>query len=204
MCHTNTYYRYMWGQTLKFYLHLFGFPLCTPSVWCFNLEDDSRWPCLALPSVFSSIPSSLSLSLSPVSSLFTPGLYSWLFVYCFCFPKSRPPSLPLFPLSCCTIYHSLPPSHLSLCLLPSLCLSLLRFSSGSPLIKPLCLLPPCPVSTHTSHTSLSRFLSLISVLLSLSIFLSRPYASFLTLVIQFLLLCGYFLLWGDVSYLDWF
>lgn len=177
----------------QFEQHLFGFSPCIPSV-CFNLEGDYCLPCLALPSVFSSILSSLSLSLSPVPSLFTPGLYSWHFVYCFCFPKSRPPSLPLFPLSRCIIYHSLPPSHLSLSLLPSLCLSLLCFSSGSPLIKPLCLLPPCPVSTHTSHTSLSRFLSLISVLLSLSIFLSHPYASFLILMLNLLLLCGYFLL----------
>lgn len=75
--------------------------------------------------------------LPPVSSLFTPGLYSWLFVYCFCFFQSPVLPLPLFPLSLCTIYHSLPPSHLSLSLLPSLRLSLLCFSSGSPLIKPL-------------------------------------------------------------------
>lgn len=84
------------------------------------------------------------------------------------------PVLPLFlysPLSRCTIYHSLPPSHLSLSLLPSLCLSLLRFSSGSPLIKPPCLLPPCPVSTHASHTSLfSLFVSYLCPSFSLPYF----------------------------------
>lgn len=70
---------------------------------------------------FSSIPSSPS----SISSLFTPGLYSWRFVYCFCFSKvPSSPSLPLFPLSRCTIYHSLPPSHLSLCL-PTFSLSVL-------------------------------------------------------------------------------
>lgn len=95
-----------------------------------------------------------SLPLSPVSSLFTPGLYSWRVVCCFCFPKYRlflPPAPPFHG----SIYHSLSPSHLSM--LPSFHLSLHHFSSGSPLIKPLCLLPPCPASTHTSHTSLSQF-----------------------------------------------
>lgn len=93
-----------------------------------------------------------SLPLSPVSSLFTPGLYSWLVVRCFCFPKSH---LFLYPPFQRSIYHSLSPSHLSM--LPSFHLSLHHFSSGSPLIKPLCLLPPCPASTHTSHTSLPQF-----------------------------------------------
>lgn len=121
------------------------------------------------PSQFSSVLSSPSLSLPPVFLHFS-HLDSILgfFVYCFCFPKSRPPclfrlyppTLSNSPLSAApTIYHSLPPSHLSLGL-PLLC-----FSSGSPLIKPLCLLPPGPVSTHTSHTSFSPFfVCLLSVL----------------------------------------
>lgn len=152
-------------------LRLFASPLSFSLVRGFNLEDDSRWPCLAPPSALSSPVLSIPVSLT---CFFT--FHTWTLFLAFLFTASVS-SLPLFPpLSCCTIYHSLPPSHLSLSLLPSLCLSLLCFSSGSPLIKPLCLLPPCPVSTHTSHTSLSRFLSLISVLLSLSTFLWCPYA----------------------------
>lgn len=58
-----------------------------------------------------------SLPLSPVSSLFTPGLYSWRVVRCFCFPKSRlfPPPPSIAP----SITHSLLLT--SLCYLLSIC-----------------------------------------------------------------------------------
>lgn len=53
--------------------------------------------------------------LPPVSSLFTPGLYSWLFVYCFCFfqspvlpPSSSVPPLPLHHLSLTPSFSPLP------------------------------------------------------------------------------------------------
>lgn len=109
--------------------------------------------------------------LPPVSSLFTPGLYSWLFVYCFCFFQS--PVLPSLFLcspspSAPSITHSLLLTSPSLCYLLSVCPC-----SVSPLahlsLSPFCLLPPCPMSTHTSNTSLFFFLcvSLISILLSL-------------------------------------
>lgn len=48
-----------------------------------------------------------SLPLSPVPSLFTPGLYSWLVVRCFCFPKSRLFLYPPSPSSAPSITHSL-------------------------------------------------------------------------------------------------
>lgn len=137
----------------------------TPAV---SLKDSSPWPCFTPPvSIVLFIPVSHLLLDSYIWTLFL------AFVYCFCFSRvlssvsfTRSP-----PLSRYTIYHSLPPSHLSFSPLPSPCLPLLRFSSGSPLIKPLCPLPPCPMSTHTSHTSPPPFLSLISVLLSVSILL---------------------------------
>lgn len=102
----------------------------------------------------------LSIPVS-LTCFFTFHTWTLFLAFCLLLLFSKVPSSPSssIPLSRCTIYHSLPPSHLSLSLLPSLCLSLLCFSSGSPLIKLLCLLPPCPVSTHTSHTSLSHFLS---------------------------------------------
>lgn len=169
MCHLQPVVSYMWKNK---------------NIRISSLQSDKKleeghysyWPCSSLS--FHLHLSYLSTSPSPVPSLFTPGLYSWLFVSRFCF--SKVPSLPPFLPPFCAIYHSLSPSHLSL--LPSLFLSLHCFSSGSPLIKPLCLLPPCPVSTHTSHTSLSHFL--LSVL-SLSIFLSCTYASFLILMLIF-------------------
>lgn len=108
--------------------------------------------------------SSFTVLLCPVLSIpvfltcsFTLHTWTLFLAFCLLLLFSKVLSSLCSPLSCCTIYHSLPPFHLSLSLLPSLCLSLLSFSSGSPLIKPLCLLPPCPVSTHTSHTSLSHF-----------------------------------------------
>ncbi|CAB1435517.1 unnamed protein product [Pleuronectes platessa] len=103
----------------------------------------------------------LYIPVSLTSSLFTPGLYSWLFVYCFCFPKS-PPSLSSSTSPPLPLHHlSLTPSFSPLPLPATFPLSLFGFSSGSPLIKPLCLLPPCPVSTHTSHTSVFRAFCLL-------------------------------------------
>lgn len=120
-------------------------------------EHDSRCPRLAPLPVFSSICPlhpclpHLFLHVSHLDSilghLFTASVFQSPV------SSSFPPTSPSAP----SITHSF---LLTSPLLPSLCLSLHCFSSGSPLIKPLRLLPPCPVSTHTSHTSLSRFLSL--------------------------------------------
>lgn len=133
----------------------------------------NSWPCLALLLcvVLHLLLSHLFLHFPHLDSILgvcLPLLFSKV-------PSSSSVPHPHSP-SCCTIYHSLPPSHLSLLPLPSPRLSLLRFSSGSPLIKPLCPWPPCPVSTHTSHRSpppLFLLLSFIALLLSLFIFLSH-------------------------------
>lgn len=120
--------------------------------------------------MFSSKPSFLSL---PPTCFFT--FHTWTLFLAFCllllfFPKSCPPSLFLCSPSpsAPSITHSLLLTSPSLCYLLSVCPC-----SVSPLahlsLSPFCLLPPCPMSTHTSNTSLFFFLcvSLISILLSL-------------------------------------
>lgn len=120
--------------------------------------------------MFSSKPSFLSL---PPTCFFT--FHTWTLFLAFCllllfFPKSCPPSLFLCSPSpsAPSITHSLLLTSPSLCYLLSVCPC-----SVSPLahlsLSPFCLLPPCPMSTHTSNTSLFFFfcVSLISILLSL-------------------------------------
>lgn len=104
----------------------------------------------------------LALPLTLCLTCFFP-FHTWTLYSAVCLLLLSPPH-PLSPAAPSIIR---PPSHLSL--LPSLRLSFLPFSSGSPLIKPRCRLPPCAVSTHTSHTSRSG--SLVS-------HHPRPYSSF--------------------------
>lgn len=91
-----------------------------------------------------------SLPLSPVSSLFTPGLYSWLVVRCFCFPKSHLFLHPPSPSSAPSITHSLLLT--SPCYLLSICpciISPLAHLSLSPV--PIATMPS--VHPHVSHLS---------------------------------------------------
>lgn len=169
-------------------LRLFGvvFLFSFSVLHSYKLEDTSCWPCLALPSALSSVPSSVSLT-----CFFTFHTWTLFLAVCLLLLFSKVPSSLSSPISPLLLHHlSLTPSFSPLPLPASLCLSLLAFSSGSPLIKPLCLLPPCPVSTHTSRTSLSRLVSLISVLLSLTTCISSPYAPSLILMLSIL-----FIMW---------
>lgn len=103
--------------------------------------------------IFSSSPLSPSVVVIPASLTCSFSLHTWtLFLACcLLLLFSKVPSLPQPLPPQHSIYHSLSPSHLSL--LPSFHLSLHHFSSGSPLIKPLCWLPPCPVHPHVSLLS---------------------------------------------------
>lgn len=153
------------------------------------------------PSFFSSIPS------SPLARFFT--LHTWTLFLAFCLLLLFFQS-PVLPFS--SSISPLPLHHLSLT------------PSFSPLPLPAYLLSVCPCSVSPlAHLSLSpraychhaqcpptrltplfsRFLSLISVLPSLCIFLSRPYASFPRTRVWSPPIMWLRILWSGVSYLDW-